>query len=92
MRKEIARHWGSDEYLTREAVIYRNEDKKIYEVDFLKGGEVIETREMVTEDELRWVAHSMRYAQDAAENYCLGYMALDGKRVGHQLSFDFMRD
>ena len=83
MREEIARHWGNDlAYPNREAVIYYNRDKELYEVDYLLDGKVIETREMVTESE-EWgrTVHSQRYAEDAAENYCLGYMAMDGMSI-----------
>jgi len=92
MRKHIATHWGNEACPTREAAIYHNTEKKLYEVDFLDDGEVIETREMVTENNGEALVHSYRYAEDAAENYCLGYMALDGRRIGQQLSFDFTRD
>ena len=51
-----------------------------FEVDYLFYNKVIETREMVTESEEHGTTiHSQQYAEDAAENYCLGYMAADGR-------------
>ena len=41
-----------------------------YEVDFYEGGVLKESRQMITNG----VAHSERYAEDAAENWCLGYI------------------
>tara|TARA_A100001035_G_scaffold280240_1_gene284836 strand:- start:265 stop:522 length:258 start_codon:yes stop_codon:yes gene_type:complete len=82
MRREIARHFGSDlAYPNREAVIYKTENH--YEVDFIKDGKVIETREMITQyqDLEEPTVHSMQYAEDAAENYCLGYIPADGRRT-----------
>ena len=74
MRKEISRYWGDDKVPDREAVVYHNTEKKLYEVDFLSNEELVETREMVTQynDDKGMTVHSMRYAEDAAENWCLG--------------------
>ena len=82
MRKEVGRQWGSDlAYPNREAVIYHNLETEIYEVEYYDKGKLIETREMITESEDgNRTVHSLRYAEDAAENYCLGYMQVgDGK-------------
>ena len=51
--------------------------------DFLLNGKVIETREMITQyqDLEEPTVHSMQYAEDAAENYCLGYIPADGRRA-----------
>ena len=82
MRVEQGKQWGTDEYDNREAVIYYNQKKEWFEVDFYDNGKLMETRKMVTED-ANWgrCVHSLSYAEDAAENYCLGYMALDGQSV-----------
>ena len=76
MRKEISRYWGDERVPEREAVVYHNSEKKLYEVDFLSNEKLIKTREMVTKynDKKGMTVHSMRYAEDAAENWCLGYM------------------
>ena len=79
----ISVHYGSDKFPHREAHIFDNKDKGMFEVDYLLYNKVIETREMVTESE-EWgtTVHSMRYAEDAAENYCLGYMSVgDGRKA-----------
>ena len=71
MRIQLSKHFSSaDIYPNREAVIYHNADKKIFEVEFWEKDQLIENREMVTDG----VAHSERYAEDAAENWCLGYI------------------
>tara|TARA_B100000900_G_scaffold411674_1_gene431847 strand:- start:69 stop:281 length:213 start_codon:yes stop_codon:yes gene_type:complete len=63
-----SKHWGQEEYIKREAHIYRLE--YWWEVEFWDGGELKETRKMVTGT----TVHSLRYAEDAAENWCLGYI------------------
>ena len=70
MRKELSRHWGNEANPKREAVIYHNYRKGIFEVEFWNEGKLIENRAMVTDG----VAHSESYADDAAENWCLGYI------------------
>jgi len=82
MRVEHGKQWGVDEYKDRVAVIYYNQSKEWFEVDFYGAGKLLETRKMVTES-ADWgrCVHSLRYAEDAAENYCLGYMAMDGQSV-----------
>ena len=70
MRKEISRYWGDETYPHREAIIYYNSDMEIFEVEFWDKKNLIETRQMLTEG----VAHSESYAEDAAENWCLGYI------------------
>lgn len=92
MRKEVGRQWGSSlAYPNREAVIYHNLETEIYEVEYYDKGKLIETREMVTESEDgNRTVHSLRYAEDAAENYCLGYMQVgDGKeKIPEEKAFD----
>lgn len=70
MRKELSRYWGNETYPYREAVVYYNDEKEIFDVEFWDKKKLVETREMVTEG----VAHSESYAEDAAENWCLGYI------------------
>lgn len=70
MRKEISRYWGDETYPNREAIIYYNNDMELFEVEFWDKKNLIETRQMLTEG----VAHSESYAEDAAENWCLGYI------------------
>ena len=83
VRTEHGKQWGTGEYKNREAVIYYHHIHKWFEVDYYDGGKLLETRKMVTESE-EWgtTVHSMRYAEDAAENYCLGYMSVgDGRKA-----------
>jgi len=77
--KEISHHWGELEYQGREAIVYFDTKKELFFVEYWEGDSKISSREMVSnhEDGGR-VVHSARYAEDAAENYCLGYMPLDG--------------
>ena len=82
--KLIAEHWGGDTYPDRRAEIYHDTKRDCYVVKYYKKRtfeELVETRDMITESE-DWgrTVHSQRYAEDAAENYCLGYMALDGMK------------
>ena len=87
MRKEVSTHWGVDQYKDRKAIIYlqeTSEDEEHYEVDYFENDKLIETREMITtrkdfpEGE---TVHSVHYAENAAENYCLGYMQVgDGRK------------
>lgn len=70
MRKELNRYWGNETYPHREAVVYYNDEKEIFEVEFWDKKKLVETREMVTEG----TAHSERYAEDCAENWCFGYI------------------
>ena len=68
MRILTSKHWGQEAYVKREAYIYRLE--YFYEVEFWDDGELKETRKMVTGT----TVHSVHYAEDAAENWCLGYI------------------
>jgi hypothetical protein len=73
MLKKISEHWGGPEYPGRRAEIYHDTDKNCFTVHFYKKRTVedlVEERDMVTDG----VVHSSSYAEDAAENWCLGYM------------------
>ena len=64
--------WGNND---RHAKIYYKKEfrvgiPRVYEVDFYEGGILKESRQMITDG----VPHSERYAEDAAENWCLGYI------------------
>ena len=64
--------WGNND---RHAKAYYKEEFRdgvpsIYEVDFYEGGILKESRQMITDG----VPHNERYAEDAAENWCLGYI------------------
>ena len=86
-REEVGRQWGNDlAYPHREAVIYHNHDRGLYEVEFYERGKLLETRDMVTNNP-DWgrCVHSLDYAESAAENFCLGYMAKDGMKKNDTL-------
>tara|TARA_B100000029_G_scaffold515875_1_gene625157 strand:- start:1109 stop:1327 length:219 start_codon:yes stop_codon:yes gene_type:complete len=69
-RKLIHEHWGDSDN-NRSAKIYHVEDiMDFFEVDFYEDEQLKESRQMITNG----VAHSERYAEDAAENWCLGYI------------------
>ena len=69
-RKLIHEHWGDSDN-NRSAKIYHVEDiMDFFEVDFYEDEQLKESRQMITNG----VAHSERFAEDAAENWCLGYI------------------
>ena len=69
-RKLIHEHCGDSDN-NRSAKIYHVEDiMDFFEVDFYEDEQLKESRQMITNG----VAHSERYAEDAAENWCLGYI------------------
>ena len=78
-RTLLHEHWGDSDN-NRSAKVYHVEEFRdgvpnIYEVDFYENGELKESRQMITKGEHKYgVAHSERYAEDAAENWCLGYI------------------
>ena len=74
-RKLIHEHWGDSDN-NRSSKLYHVEDiMDFFEVDFYENGELKESRQMITKGEHKYgVAHSERYAEDAAENWCLGYI------------------
>jgi hypothetical protein len=65
-RIELHTFWG-EKSLKRKAKVY-HVNEGYFEVDFYKKDKVIETRKMITEG----VVHSKSYAEDAAENWCMG--------------------
>jgi hypothetical protein len=58
----INTYWGDGEYSDRRAEVCKN--NRGYYVQFFIADEVVEYREVY--------AHSERYAEDTAENWCLG--------------------
>ena len=62
--------WG-ELSLERKAKVYHVKEG-YYEVDFYKNDKVVETRKMISDG----VVHSESYAEDAAENWCLGVMEI----------------
>ena len=79
-RIKLHEFWG-ELSLERKAKVYHVKDVKAhgtgwisdyYEVDFYKNDKVVETRKMITDG----VVHSESYAEDAAENWCLGVMEI----------------
>ena len=72
-RVETSKHWGVDEYAGRSAIIYYVNDK-YYEVELYTNDTLKETLVMKTEDGDEVYFHSEVYADNCAENYCLGYM------------------
>ena len=69
-RTLLHEHWGDSDN-NRSAKIYHVEDiMDFFEVDFYEDEQLKESRQMITNG----VAHSERYAEDAAENWCLGYI------------------
>lgn len=83
-RELLHEYWGELEFAERKAKVYlvytvstiwRNQkaiSKDYYEVDFIKGDQVMESRKMVSTDQDGEVIHSETYAESAAENWCLG--------------------
>jgi hypothetical protein len=66
-RTLLHEQWGDG----RNAKIYIVNNTEVhYEVEFYESERIKETRQMITNG----VAHSERYAEDAAENWCLGYI------------------
>jgi len=66
MEKEIKQVLMSKDR-TRRAEIFNKDG--VWYVDMILGGQLIESRPMVSDG---GVVHSERYAEDAAENWCLG--------------------
>jgi len=67
-----SKHMGVDKYDNRTASIFKNANNH-WEVDYWLDGELVETVVMKTEYGDEVVFHSESYAENAAENYCLGY-------------------
>ena len=68
-----SKHYGIDQFADRTAAVFKNEKTGHWEVDFWKADELVETVVMKTEYGDEIVFHSESYAENAAENYCLGY-------------------
>jgi|TARA_B100001059_G_C17580420_1_gene449586 hypothetical protein len=73
VRELLSEHRGVEDYDNRSASIYYV-NRTHYEVEFYKDKYLIETRVMKTEEGDAITFHSEHYADNAAENYCLGYM------------------
>ena len=67
-RTFYSKHMGVDEYEDRSASIFKNVNGN-WEVDYWLGDKLMETVVMQTDG----VYHNETYAENAAENYCLGY-------------------
>ena len=72
-RTFYSKHMGVDEYEDRTACVFKNANGN-WEVDFWLAEELQETVVMKTEHGDEVVFHNEPYADNAAENYCLGYM------------------
>ena len=72
-RTFYSKHMGVDKYGNRSASIFKNANNH-WEVDYWLDGELVETVVMKTEYDDEVVFHNETYAENAAENYCLGYM------------------
>ena len=67
-RTFYSKHMGVMEYADRAAWIFKNANGN-WEVDYWLGDKLMETVVMKTDG----VYHNETYAENAAENYCLGY-------------------
>lgn len=65
----VSKFFGSDEHKNREAHVHADNDG-IYIVEFWKNFELVETRKMNPDG----IPRSLRYAEDAAENWVMGYI------------------
>jgi hypothetical protein len=65
----ISKHWGDGANKHREAHVYMDDDG-IYSVQFWSKSQLMEDVKMNPDG----IPRSLRYAEDAAENWCLGYM------------------
>ena len=68
-----SKHMGVDQFADRTASVFKNEKTGHWEVDFWLADELVETVVMKTEYGDEVVFHNESYADDAAENYVLGY-------------------
>tara|TARA_R100001369_G_scaffold42429_1_gene68640 strand:+ start:612 stop:824 length:213 start_codon:yes stop_codon:yes gene_type:complete len=68
--KKVLLHenWGEVQRTAKVYLVHDTEDH--YEVEFYQSEILRETRKMITNG----VSHNERYAEDAAENWCLGYI------------------
>ena len=67
-----SKHMGVMEYANRSASIFKDVNGN-WEVDYWLGDKLMETVVMKTEQGDEVVFHNETYAENAAENYCLGY-------------------
>ena len=67
-RTFYSKHMGVMEYADRSASIFKNANGH-WEVDYWLADKLVETVIMQTDG----VYHNETYAENAAENYCLGY-------------------
>lgn len=74
MLKELSKHYGSDAYPDRYAIVYYNTKKELYEVHFFESKQLIEMKDMVSKYDSGSIKHNETYADNAAENWCLGYV------------------
>lgn len=65
----IGKYYGSEEYDNRESHI-RMDNDGVYTVDFWKDYKLVESRRMDPDG----IPRSLRYAEDAAENWVMGYI------------------
>ena len=71
-RTFYSKHMGVMEYADRAACIFKDANGN-WEVDYWLGDKLMETVVMKTEQGDEVVFHNETYAENAAENYCLGY-------------------
>ncbi len=71
-RTFYSKHMGVDEYANRSASIFKNANNH-WEVDYWLDDKLVESVVMKTEQGDEIVFHNETYAENAAENYCLGY-------------------
>ena len=64
---------GVGEYEDRTAAVFKNNETGHWEVDYWLADELVETAIMKTEQGDEVVFHNETYADNSAENYCLGY-------------------
>ena len=72
-RTFYSKHMGVGEYEDRTAAVFKNNATGHWEVDYWLADELVETAIMKTEYEDEVVFHNENYADNAAENYVLGY-------------------
>ena len=72
-RTFYSKHMGVGEYEDRTAAVFKNNETGHWEVDYWLADKLVETAIMKTEYEDEVVFHNETYADNSAENYCLGY-------------------
>jgi len=66
MRVQISVYLSDD--MDLKAIVYLNQEKGCYEVDYAKNGLLVKTES--------YIDHNLQYHEDAAENYVLGVKTL----------------